>query len=102
RALSGQIGQGVGGRPVDIAAAIELCPASLRRYHDALTHSIRDHRPQAARTAAVVNQHLVAGANAASRRVGRMDLDERWTFVFQKRRLVGETAADEMVRSGCQ
>ena len=34
--------------------------------------------------------------------VGRMDLDERHARVFQQARLIGETAADEMVRGGCQ
>ena len=87
RALPGEVAQGVGSCPVDVAgraaAVAVLAPAPLGRGHDARPHPVGDDRPQCDRAAPVLNDDQVAVGDAARRRVGRVNLHRRRPFAAQ-------------------
>ena len=73
-------------------------PLALRRDRHARRHIVGDDRAQLAPAARALDDHRVAIGDAARRRIGRVDLDERRAFLGHQARLVGHAAGDKVVR----
>src|SRR5579883_1383819 len=75
-ALAGQVGQGIRGGPVDVAAVGRARgPIPLGRDGDARRDVVGDYSPQRAPTARVLDDHAVAVSDAAGSGVTGVDLD---------------------------
>jgi hypothetical protein len=99
RALPSQIRQCIGRRPVDVAAIHrQPRPWAFRSNGDARRHIIGDDRAKATPAARALDDHLIAIADRARRRVGRVDLDERLAFFGDQAGLVGQAAGDVVMR----